>query len=169
MIELKSNIDQAAAKVKKAIAGIEFDKLLRTVAIGMLGEVHDRVHKRGMDASGAAIGTYSSSYLKFRNEGFQSTTVRRGPKKGSPRPVMTYNRGGDSKVILSLSRQMENDMAVMKTNNGYGIGYNNQANRDKVQWIEEDTYKKKILTKLTPAEEKKVVQIAIDFINTVRK
>lgn len=70
-------------------------------------------------------------------------------KVGKNRP--TYNRGSDTKVVLSLTRQMENDMAVVPTGRGYGIGYLNPDNLKKARYCEE-TYKKKILTKLTTGE-----------------
>lgn len=66
-----------------------------------------------------------------------------------PRPK--YNRTSDTSVILSLTRQMENDLSVVATGTGYGIGYLNPFNMQKAMWCEE-TYKKKILSKLTIGE-----------------
>jgi hypothetical protein len=52
-------------------------------------------------------------------------------------------RGEDRKVIVSLTRQLENDWAVLGTQTGYGIGFNNPLNRDKARRVEAN--KKKII------------------------
>jgi len=80
----------------------------------------------------------------------RKTGVFNGEEKvGTARP--NYNRTADTKVILSLTRQMENDLSVVETSGGYGIGYLNPDNLKKARWCEE-TYKKKILSKLTTEE-----------------
>lgn len=45
-------------------------------------------------------------------------------------------RGESTKVIVSLTRQLENDWAVIGTEKGYGIGFNNPLNKDKAKWVE---------------------------------
>jgi hypothetical protein len=82
-------------------------------------------------------------------------------KAGTARPV--YNRTTDSKVILSLTRQMENDMSVVPSGNGYGIGYLNPDNFKKAGYCEA-TYGKKILTKLTKEEKDLAIKTAQGFI-----
>jgi hypothetical protein len=82
-------------------------------------------------------------------------------KTGTNRPV--YNRTTDPKVVLSLTRQMENDLNVVPSGNGYGIGYLNPDNFKKAVWCEE-TYKKKILTKLTKEEVELAKKTAIEFL-----
>jgi hypothetical protein len=82
-------------------------------------------------------------------------------KTGTNRPV--YNRTTDTKVILSLTRQMENDMNVVPSGNGYGIVYLNPDNYKKAIWCEA-TYNKKILTKLTKEEIELAKQTAIEFL-----
>jgi len=82
-------------------------------------------------------------------------------KTGQNRPV--YNRSSDTKVILSLTRQMENDMTIVPTGRGYGIGYLNPDNLKKARWCEA-TYKKKILTKLTKGEVDLAKKTAQEFL-----
>jgi hypothetical protein len=92
-------------------------------------------------------------YRKFTQEDAETVSSERKFLKteheGVARP--RYNRTGDTKVILSLTRQMENDTSVIQTDTGYGIGYLNPLNYQKALWCEE-TYKKPILTKLTDEE-----------------
>lgn len=142
---------------------IDKDSMLREIASSVMPMMKDRVHKQGRDADGSPIGTYSKDYMKVRTGNYPETVLKRGknkgqfrlkkekegqagyftkgPNKGQPRP--RYNRSTDSAVILSLTRQMENDMQVIKTDNGYGIGYSNQLNYNKAVW-NEIRYKKDI-------------------------
>ena len=166
------------------------DPILRTVALAVLPELKHRVHVEGKDSSGGQIGTYSKGYMvlrtgAFKNAGKFSKGAKKGQLKnsgtftdatitlnkkvgvftgedkvGTPRPK--YNRTADTKVILSLTRQMENDMSVVATGNGYGIGYLNPDNLKKARWNEE-TYHKKILTKLTKEEIDLAKKTAIEF------
>lgn len=171
------------------------DQILRQVALAVLPELRHRVHVDGKDSAGNQIGTYSEGYLRLRTGNYlNSKKVSRGankgklkdagkftkglnikvfgtivedkPKKGLARPQ--YHRDADPKVILSLTRQMENDLSVIETSTGYGIGYLNDFNYQKAIWCEE-TYKKPILSQLTTDEQayaEKAADIAIgNFLN----
>lgn len=81
-------------------------------------------------------------------------------KVGKARPV--YNRSTDPKVILSLTRQMENGASIIDTPEGYGIGYLNPLNFQKAMWCEE-TYGKKILSALTEGEKEIAFKAADGF------
>lgn len=126
---------------KKKLPSVDKDRLLRTIAESMLGNMRHRIHTEGIDSSGNAIGDYSDPYLKHRI------------KKG---------KGNDSKVIISFTRQMQNDMQVVETPTGYGIGYSNQINADKVIWVE-STYDKKIFA-ATQEEKKEIQKLASAYI-----
>jgi hypothetical protein len=82
-------------------------------------------------------------------------------KVGLNRPV--YNRTTDTKVILSLTRQMENDLSVVPSGNGYGIGYLNPDNFKKAMFCEAN-YGKKILSKLTKEEVQLAKSTAENFL-----
>lgn len=187
MINYNSNI---SVVIKARLAQIQAlkdnpDPILRTVALAVLPELRQRVHVDGQDSSGGQIGTYSPGYMKVRTGDFgnagkndsgfntkgknsifstktkQAIKVKPGQQTaGSLRPK--YNRTSDTKVILSLTRQMENDMSVIATGNGYGIGYNNPDNLKKGRWCEE-TYDKKILSKLTKEEIALAKRTAVEF------
>lgn len=104
-------------------------------------------------------------YTKFTQEDEETVSGKRAFAKlgdnGGTRPK--YNRTADTKVILSLTRQMENDLTVVATGRGYGIGYLNPENLKKARYCEL-TYKKKILTKLTKGEIDLARKTATEFL-----
>lgn len=147
----------------------EKDYLLRPVAIETIANMKDRIHEKGQGSDQAQIGTYSSEYMRLRtgtyiNSGVYKSGKRkgetkdsgaftRGAKKGQARPK--YNRSVDTKVIVSLTRQLENDWSVLATETGYGIGFNNPLNTKKAGWVEK--VKNRVIFKLTETEMKYIV------------
>lgn len=130
--------------------------MLMQVALAQRAMMAERVHVEGLDSFGRPIGTYTPSYMEVRTGKRPASDGRR------------YNRGADTKVILSLSRQMENDLSVTPLSDGYGIGYKNNFNYQKSQWLQDNTYKKPIWLQ-TIEEEKKTRQVVIDYIdNAIR-
>ena len=128
--------------ISKAIQKVDtiFDKLrdkeylLRPVAIETIANMKPRIHQDGKASDGNQIGEYSNGYLKTREKA---------------------GRGKDKKVVVSLTRQLEEDWVAVPTQNGYGIGFNNPFNFDKAKWVEE--IKKRIIFNLT-AEERDYVK-----------
>lgn len=183
MSHYNSNVSVIVGQYSKKLIelGNNPDPLLRTVALTVLPEVKSRVHVEGKDSNGNPIGTYSPEYMKLRTGNYGNSKrlvkgknkgelkdaglITRGDKKGQPR--QRYNRTADTKVILSLTRQMENDLSVLPSGNGYGIGYNNPDNYKKSQYNEE-TYKKKIWN-LTKEEKELAKQTAQQFTNDYLK
>lgn len=96
--------------------------LLRPVAFDVLALMVERIHEKGEAADGSQIGIYNNQYLRLRQKKFK--------------------RSGDRKIIVSLTRQLENDWAVLATPQGWGIGFNNPLNAQKMVWIEEQKGKK---------------------------
>lgn len=90
---------------------------MRPVVLVLAGELRHRIHVEGLKADGSRIGTYKNPYLKFRQE--------------------KHNRTGDTKMIWSLTRQMEQDTVPIADGDTYGIGFNNKHNFDKATWLEE--------------------------------
>lgn len=91
--------------------------LLRPICIGLVDKMTNRIHVKGMDTLEEQIGTYNKSYLKYVRE-----------KK--------WNRTADSNIIVSLTRQLENDWTVTPTELGYGLGFKNAINLQKARWVE---------------------------------
>lgn len=180
MIGIRTNIKQVAGNILAKLNSLkDSDKLLRTIATDLQGEVHKRVHTDGIASNGAPIGTYSEAYMKVRTGNYSNSSkaskgknkgalkdsglFTRGAKKGEARP--RYNRTADTKVIISLTRQMENDFSVIATEKGQGLGYKNIENARKVGYVEE-TYKKKIF-RLTSAEKEQTKKLAVSFVQKI--
>lgn len=131
-MQIVSNAQQVFSSIEKQIKsyqdpnGIIHDKLIRAVAAGAAGELRRRVHVEGKKTDGNAIGTYEGKYLKLRQK--------------------KYNRTSDTKMIFSLTRQMENDLFLVagsnpedvpiKLNDGYGIGFKNPLNAKKAEGLQ---------------------------------
>ncbi len=172
-MEIRSNISTVFGELASRISQLgNPDGMLREIATSMHPVVRDRIHTEGIAADGSQIGTYTKGYMSVRTGVYKSnSTITKGKKKGetSNTGVFTkeenkgqarpkYNRTNDTKVILSLTRQMESDLSVQPTEKGYGLGYNNSANADKAKWAE-DKYKKKIFA-LTDPEKEMVIEVA---------
>jgi len=177
MITISSNFDDVIKQVNADFENIDIEAMTREQATTVMGMMRTRVHEEGTAADRSQIGTYSKGYLVFRSGAFKNSgkiskgknkgklknagSYTKGSSKGSNRT--RYNRGSDTKVILSLTRQMESDLAIVPVDNGYGIGYNNSENYNKAIWNEK-RYRKEIFA--VSEEEMKVVnQIADKYIN----
>lgn len=193
-------LDVVSGSILKMQSKEENDKLLRTIASTLTAQMAKRVHKDGLDANEQPIGTYSKSYMVVRTGAYKNAdTYSKGKNKGKNKNAGTYtkfglkvsksksffiniekeainrkayNRTSDTKVILSLTRQMENDLSIcvqnpIQTSYGYAIGYQNDFNYDKLIWNEK-RYKKLILSKLSPSEEKTIDLIVNNAIENVK-
>lgn len=152
MIEIKTNIGAVinfiTIKIKDASAvdGLLKDKMVRAVASSVGGDMKNRIHIQGQKADGEQIGTYSAQYLKLRQK--------------------KYKRSADPKVILSLTRQMENDFGLVatdpiKTQTGYGLGFKNPLDTVKAEHMEQ-LYGS--IYSLTPKEKQQVKITAEGYV-----
>lgn len=164
---------------------LQAETVMRAVSIAMLPVIKERIHVEGKDSSGNSIGTYTNAYLRLRTGEYKnSERFTRGKNKGKVKNAGTftkgvdtniygtivdevskigkarpnYNREADPKVILSLTRQMENDFTVVAIEKVYGLGYNNSLNFDKAKWLE-TKYQKKVFG-LTESEREQVLEVA---------
>jgi len=140
MITVKSNIKVVTGRIKQQLEQLKNKEyLLRPVAIEVIPLMTERIHQKGEASDDSQIGTYSSGYLRLRQK--------------------KYKRDASSKVIVSLTRQLENNWSVIATQNGYGIGFTNPFNLQKARWVE--AVKDKIIFSLSKSEQ----QYAVDRIN----
>lgn len=123
MITLKTNIGVISERIKEKL-GILADKeyLLRPVCFDVIDLMTKRIHVDGKASDESQIGSYNNSYLKLRQKQFK--------------------RSADAKIIVSLTRQLENDWSVIATQKGYGIGFLNSFNLQKARWVEDNKGKK---------------------------
>ncbi len=122
--------------------GAARDLMLRTMASDLAANMKERIHVDGKNSSDAPIGQYSNKYLNIRDK---------------------FKRGRSKKVILSLTRQMENDFSIISGSGatGYALGFKNSLNFDKSQWNEDrygDVYKP------TVKEQNQLRKVAEQFI-----
>jgi phage gpG-like protein len=165
MITIRSNVLLVTANlIKKMHAIADIQSILRPVAVDVLNMMTERIHEKGIAADGGQIGTYSPRYMKLRTGNYKnSSRYTRGTKAGKAKDAglhlrgknigkarPRYNRTNDTKVIVSLTRQLENDWAIIGTAKGYAIGFNNPFNAKKMRWVE--GIKKKKIAMLTAEE-----------------
>ena len=143
MVTITTNIAQVLGKITSNLELLrDKEYLLRPLAIETIPNMKDRIHKQGQASDESQIGTYSNGYMKLREEN---------------------KRGEDRKVIVSLTRQLENDWAVVGTQNGYGIGFNNKLNSQKARWVEAN--KKKIIFNLSQTEKLYITERLTELVN----
>lgn len=167
------NIQEALKK----IANPEY--LLRQVSLDVVSLMKQRIHVNGTAADGSQIGTYSKEYMKVRTGDYQnSKRTKKGELKNSGKFTKVkveniflkgdfgnrpnYHRTSDTTIIVSLTRQLENDWAVKPTLKGYGIDFNNSFNHKKMRWVEE--IKSKDIASLSSSESKYVEDKIIELV-----
>lgn len=140
MFTVKTNIKVVANLIRQKLEKLnDREYLLRPVALDVMELMTTRIHEDGKASDESQIGTYNSKYLQLRER--------------------KYNRSADTKIIVSLTRELENDWSVLATPKGYGIGFKNVFNTQKARWVEEN--KGKIIFNLSKPE----FDFAIERIN----
>ena len=123
MAILKTNIGAVTERIKGKLAKLgDKEYIPRTLSFDLIDLMTKRIHVDGSAADGSQIGTYDKDYLSLRQR--------------------KYSRSADTKIIVSLTRQLENDWSVIATDKGYGIGFLNSFNFQKARWVEENKGKK---------------------------
>lgn len=123
MATIQSNIGEVTGNIEEKIKKLgDKEYIPRTLSFDLIDLMTKRIHIDGVASDGSQIGTYNKDYLSLRKK--------------------KYNRTADSKIIVSLTRQLENDWNVIATDDGYGIGFLNSHNFDKARWVEANKGKK---------------------------
>lgn len=148
MVTLTSNIGEVTDFIQAKIkALVDKENLPRILAFDTIDLMTQRIHIDGKDATDGQIGTYSTNYLRVRQK--------------------KYSRTADKKIIVSLTRQLENDWSVIATEKGYGVGFKNPFNLQKARWVEE--MKEKKIFSLSPTEERTISDIVQKNISDALK
>lgn len=135
MATIKTNIGEVTDRIKGKLAKLgDKEYIPRTLSFDLIDLMTKRIHIDGKAADDSQIGSYNSQYLKLRQSKFA--------------------RSADRKIIVSLTRQLENDWSVIATDSGYGIGFLNPLNFQKARWVEERKGKKIFF--LSPSEQQYV-------------
>jgi hypothetical protein len=149
VISISSNLNEVTTRLVAKLQsvndpnGAARDLMLRQVASDTAAQVTYRIHTEGLNSNAKPIGEYSNAYLRVRRKN---------------------NRGDSKKVILSLTGQMENDFGIVANQaNRYGLGFKNELNAQKAEWLQErDDYGR--IYDLTEAELAHANLVANDFI-----
>lgn len=144
---ISSNISEVLGSLVARIdEAIKPENFTRVVATGIISTVHNRIHIQGKAADGSPIGSYENNYLRLRER--------------------KYNRLEGKKVVLSLTRQMENDFSAVVTQNGtWGLGFKNSLNADKSKWIQ-DHFEKNVYD-LTAEEKDMALEIGAEYLQKI--
>lgn len=146
-MKFSSNMASVINTISTQLSALDVDKMTRIQASTLLATMRVRVHQDGIASDGNPIGTYTPAYVKY---------VRQ-----------KHGRGADNKVILSLTRSMENSMELYPIPNGTGIGFSTAENFQKARWCEEN-YGKAIYAP-TASETAMVLAIGEDYIKKALK
>ena len=96
---ITSNISEVLGTLAMRIEeAIKPENFTRVVATGIISTVHNRIHIQGKAADGSPIGSYENNYLRLRER--------------------KYGRLEGKKVVLSLTRQMEDDFSAVVGQDG---------------------------------------------------
>lgn len=148
MVTIKTNIGEVTQAIKDKLAKLtDKENLPRILAFDTIDLMTKRIHIDGKAADEGQIGTYNKSYLKLREA--------------------KYNRSSDTKIIVSLTRQLENNWSVIATGKGYGVGFLNPFNLQKARWVEENKGKK--IFSLSNSEINVLTEIIQENIQNVLK
>lgn len=143
-IKLSVNILEPSKRLSKKLEKLKDNQyLFRQVCFDLIDLMTKRIHIDGNASDGSPIGAYNPGYLKRR--------------------VKYFKRTNDAKIVVSLTRQLENDWSVIATARGYGVGFKNPFNLKKARWVE--SIKDKKIFKLSSSENK----YAFDSINFLVK
>lgn len=142
-VKIISNLGQVLGDIRSKFELLkDREYLLRPLAIETIPLMKERIHERGEASDGSQIGEYANSYMRRRAE------AGRGPSR---------------KIIVALTSQLEQDWAVIATERGYGIGFNNQFNAQKMRWVEEQ--KSAIIANLSAGEKQYISERLQELVN----
>jgi len=172
MITLKTNttseVEQIILGLQELDSNSEYgSQLVRTVALSVLAEMRFRIQNNQQATDGSIIGQYSTKplYVNVRESPASSELGRplgkpvKGKRKSKFKSGMDhktrYFPGGyreyKSKIFsglkgvnLTLTGTMMNSMTVLKTDEGWGIGWNNIEYADRARMFEGQKYRKRI-------------------------
>lgn len=145
-IKLSVNILEPSKRLANKLEKLK-DKeyLFRQVCFDLVDLMTKRIHVDGNASDNTPIGTYNPGYLKRR--------------------VAHFKRDSDPKIVVSLTRQLENDWSVIATAKGYGVGFKNSFNLKKARWVE--AIKDKKIFRLSANENRYAINAINNLVNKI--
>ena len=182
MLSLHSNITSVVNSIHSRLqqikpGGAVYDKAMNEAAEAQLMSTTQRIHVTGTATDGSVIGQYSTSpvYINPKNSpsSFQpvgKTGKTTFAKTGQPHLTRYFDQGykdyrqqmglTTDRVVLTLRGDLRDGLSVIRTQNGYGLGWDD-ANLYNLSQKLEERYGKKIWS--PTADEKAAI------VNTIRE
>jgi hypothetical protein len=108
-LRIESDFIRAAEQLESVK---DTEQIAAEAALSLLAQIKRRIFQEGLNSANQPIGTYSDSYIEFRMD--------------------QYNWGPSDDVILELTGQMREDFTVGNSTEGYGLGFQNPFNAEKL-------------------------------------
>lgn len=131
--------------IKKMNALAKTSRMELSVATTMLGNTADRIFHQGKAADGNIIGKYTIGYAKQRAKvglSISRKIILQGFMATNPGTKANRNAPGTTNYTTNYTH-MVNDWSVINTSEQLGLGFKNEFNANKSEWVEE-TYGKPI-------------------------
>lgn len=133
--ELISLIDRINAAIKS-------ERILRVAVSTVLAEHKPRIFEKGLDGNGSKIGTYGTDPISISKKNQAKQTGKTYFKGGYAEYKKAIGKNNGF-VNLDNTSQMKQDYGIVKSGTGLGLGFQNQINYEKSQWMQ-DKYDKNI-------------------------
>jgi len=122
--------------IRKVNDIVKSDKAVRTAITTVLAEQKTRIFSDGFDSKGTQIGTYSTAKTSVSKKQ-QSRNTGKTYFKGGYAEYKTLSGNNPGHVILKNFGQMQSDYTFQVLGKDqYGLGYTNDLNYNKSQWME---------------------------------
>ena len=141
----KAMADEFDVMIRELNQISQTDRAMRKALNTVLAEQKRRIFSQGQDANGSDIGTYSTRPISISRKDQAKNTGKTHFEGGYAEYKSLIGRN-PGKVILRNTDQMMMDYGVLVLGNDqYGLGFVNDENGDKSDWLE-DKYKKEIFS-----------------------
>lgn len=118
-------------------AMIHADKVMRIAVSSVLAEQKKRIYQNGLASNGSKIGTYSTKPASISRKNQAGSTGKTYFKGGYAEYKSLVNRNPGFVILRNTDQMMlDHGMFVLVPGSEYGIGFNNEFNFDKSEWVE---------------------------------
>lgn len=164
-MRLESNFGDVLGNIAERLNQVaegEYKNILRTIATSMNGVMVTRIHENGIASDGTKIGVYDTKPI-YVNPTKAPRSFPTGGKSGKTEFIKTglphktkyfeqgysgfktaIGRNEIGSVNLSLTGQMQNQLSVIETSNGFGLGWADSEVYKRAVFFEDTKYKKDI-------------------------
>lgn len=145
MLRIETNMDVVVNKVAMQMSALDIDRMTRLQATTLMALMRKRIHVEGLASDGRPIGTYTKYYA-------EKTRPKFGRKEGN-------------KVVLSLTRSMEQGMILFPIAKGTAIGYATPELFQRAKWQEKrPAYGARSIFSPTESERLIIAEVGRNFI-----